>query len=146
MPATRVKSKWASGDLIFEQVNSSAAIEFGVNGTGLDIKFWGDTPSSYMLWDESANTLSFASGTTLAFGGSTVSLQTATVNVAAGGKITVASGGVIDLTGDVDCIIFKDGATSALDPGVSGSIFAGWLNFHVTAASTIVYVPYYASA
>ena len=32
-------------------------ITVGIDGTGYDVKFWGDTASSYMLWDQSEDTL-----------------------------------------------------------------------------------------
>jgi len=59
MPVTLVKSDWSSGNLRFKQVNSSGQIHFGVDDTGLDVKFFGATASSYMLWDESADQLVF---------------------------------------------------------------------------------------
>ena len=143
MPVTLVKSKWSSGNLVFEQVTSGAAIEFGVNGTGLDIKFWGDTASSFMLWDESLNALSFASGTTLAFGGSTISTEAATITMAAGGKLIVASTGLIDLSADVSPLIFMAGASTTKTPTADAP--AGWINVHILAASAAaVAIPYYA--
>jgi len=89
MPVANVKSSWKSGDLVFEKYLATAnpQVEFGIDGTGLDVKFWGDTASAYMLWDESGNALLFAGGAslnlegtiTLALGiGSTTALTTAT--------------------------------------------------------------------
>lgn len=59
MPATLVKSKWSSGNLIFtkEGTGATTGITFGEDGTGLDIKFFGDTSGKYMLWDQSADQL-----------------------------------------------------------------------------------------
>ena len=65
MPVTLVKSGWASGVLVFEQVTSSGAINFGVDDTGLDVKFFGATSGAYMLWDESADELIFAAGASI---------------------------------------------------------------------------------
>ena len=62
MPVTLVKSGWISGNLVFEQKNPSGQIHFGVDGTGLDVKFFGATASAYALWDESADKLLFAGG------------------------------------------------------------------------------------
>lgn len=69
MPVTLVKSKWSSGKLVFEQKSSSGGIEFGVDDTGLDVKFYGATASAYMLWDESANALVTAGVARLTLGG-----------------------------------------------------------------------------
>jgi hypothetical protein len=70
MPVTLVKSKWSSGNLIFHKVGTGATtgITFGEDGTGLDIKFFGDTASAYMLWDQSADSLVFAGGAKLSMG------------------------------------------------------------------------------
>jgi len=59
MSATNVKSKWDSGNLVFQETvaGSGAQVHFGANGTGLDVKFFGATSGKYMLWDESADKL-----------------------------------------------------------------------------------------
>jgi hypothetical protein len=59
MPVTKVSSGWDSGNLIFreETLGNGALIGFGVDGDGLDVKFFGDTSGSYMFWDESADKL-----------------------------------------------------------------------------------------
>ena len=86
MPVTLVKSKWASGVLIFEQVTSSGAIHFGVDDTGLDVKFFGATSGAFTLWDESADELVFGTGAS------------------------------IDITADKVMIDFQDGDASTKDP------------------------------
>ena len=43
--------------------------EYGVSGTGVDVKFWGDTDGDYMLWDQSADALVFVD-TDIKFGDS----------------------------------------------------------------------------
>lgn len=62
MPATAVKSKWSSGNLIFTErvIGNGAQVHFGIDDDGLDVKFCGATASAYMLWDESADALVFA--------------------------------------------------------------------------------------
>lgn len=59
MPVALVKSGWSSGNLVFENKVSggSAAVHFGADDTGLDVKFFGATSGSYALWDESADDL-----------------------------------------------------------------------------------------
>jgi len=41
-------------------VQIDGAVTVGVDGTGLDVKFFGDTSGAYMLWDESADDLVLA--------------------------------------------------------------------------------------
>jgi len=38
-------------------------ITIGIDGTGYDVQFFGDTPGSYMLWDQSEDQLAFVGGT-----------------------------------------------------------------------------------
>jgi len=35
-------------------------VQYGEDGSGLDVKFLGATASAYCLWDESANSLTFS--------------------------------------------------------------------------------------
>ena len=61
MPVTNLKSKWSSGNLVFQETTAGngAQIHFGIDGTGLDVKFFGATSGAYALWDESADKLVF---------------------------------------------------------------------------------------
>jgi len=61
MALSLLKSGWSSGNLIFEKRGSTATtgVHFGVDGTGIDVKFLGDTASSFALWDQSADELVF---------------------------------------------------------------------------------------
>lgn len=72
MAFAALKSYWSSGSLIFQKLTSGAAIgiEFGIDGTGIDVTFRGDTASAYMMWDQSADSLVFAGGAKLAVGSS----------------------------------------------------------------------------
>jgi hypothetical protein len=45
------------------------AVTVGVNGTGYDVKFFGDTAGNYMLWDQSADDLILAGSSSLIVGG-----------------------------------------------------------------------------
>jgi len=47
---------------------STASWNWGSDGTGVDVKFYGDTASAYMVWDQSADALVFAGGATLQVG------------------------------------------------------------------------------
>jgi hypothetical protein len=44
-------------------IDGTGNVDFGVDGTGGDIKFYGDTSSSYMLWDESGDQLRIINAT-----------------------------------------------------------------------------------
>lgn len=59
MSVSNVKARWASGNLSFQKDVAAAQVHFGVDDTGMDVKFFGATASSYMLWDESADALVF---------------------------------------------------------------------------------------
>ena len=50
-----------------EKIVSSKPIEVGINGTGHDVKFFGDTPDQFMLWDQSTDELVLAGDTKLSF-------------------------------------------------------------------------------
>jgi len=65
MSVANVKSKWVSGNLVFSEkvTGNDAAIHFGEDDDGLDIKFFGATSGSYMLWDESSDKLIINAGT-----------------------------------------------------------------------------------
>lgn len=59
MPVTLIKSSWTSGSLQFLQTASAgdAAVNFGEDDTGVDVKMFGATSGSYALWDQSADEL-----------------------------------------------------------------------------------------
>ena len=65
MSIANITSKWVSGNLVFHEdaIGSGAQIHFGEDDDGLDVKFYGATASSYMLWDESADKLIINAGT-----------------------------------------------------------------------------------
>lgn len=47
-------------DLFVKEIASAGkGVEFGVNNKGLDVKFYGETASAYMEWDQSADALVF---------------------------------------------------------------------------------------
>ena len=49
--------KWNAAKLVVEQASVNSAIELGIDGAGIDLKLFGDTAGSYMLWDQSADKL-----------------------------------------------------------------------------------------
>lgn len=100
MGHANIKSTWVSGDLVFQKNASgiNPQIEFGVDDDGLDVKFFGATASAYALWDESADSLTFA-------GGATIDL--------ASGDLTLDAGNLV--LGDNDNVLMGDGSDAALD-------------------------------
>lgn len=54
----------SGGVLSFYRDNASTQLAFGESDSGLDVRFYGDTVSAYVLWDESADTLLGASSAT----------------------------------------------------------------------------------
>ena len=59
----------SGGVMSFYRDNASTQLAFGEDGTGLDVKFYGDTASAYVWWDESADTLYGASSATFEWEG-----------------------------------------------------------------------------
>ena len=49
-------------------VVSTGGITTGVDGTGVDIKMFGDTAGSFALWDQSADSLKFTDSTPITLG------------------------------------------------------------------------------
>ena len=52
-----------SGDTTISGSTFAKAVTVGVNGTGHDVKFFGDTSGKYLLWDQSDDTLQLADNT-----------------------------------------------------------------------------------
>jgi len=53
---------WDGTQFVINALGANSAIHIGVDGAGLDVKFFGDTASSYMLWDQSADKLIINAG------------------------------------------------------------------------------------
>lgn len=60
---------WDGTDLDVTQGTANSAINFGVDGAGIDMKWFGDTASAYMLWDQSQDALIFAGAAGIQFSG-----------------------------------------------------------------------------
>jgi len=126
-----------AGGVVFDETLSVAGattmtgtLTVGVDGTGLDVKFFGDTASAYMLWDESADDLVLAGAAGLSVAGATT--LTGLVTCAAGlrtsavartGTVTgETTGQIAEGTSFVDLTV--DGATKVvgLPQGTLGDI------------------------
>ena len=92
-------------------VQVSGATTFGVDDTGVDVKFFGATASAYLLWDESADKLLTAGGAVvdivkdkLLIGGTAVTTTAAELNVldaVTAGTVTASLGVVVDSNKDI---------------------------------------------
>lgn len=54
-----ISLSWDGTRLNVTQLNTNSEIRWGVDGAGIDQRWYGDTASAYALWDQSADTLIF---------------------------------------------------------------------------------------
>jgi len=54
---------WDGTQFVIDALTADTAIFVGVDGAGLDLKLYGDTASSYALWDQSADKFIIVGGT-----------------------------------------------------------------------------------
>jgi hypothetical protein len=106
----------ATGTTLMQIVTTtgSLAFNFGVDGTGIDVVFYGDTAGSNVTWDQSADSLIFTDSTPLVFGdGSDISAQWDGSNLVI--ATAVADTGAVEFGADdagVDVILYGDTAGS----------------------------------
>ncbi len=125
MPATNVKSGWSTGTLVFSRGTGwtdGKGISFGVDGSGLDIKFFGDTASAYMLWDQSADALVFGGNARLDLTSCTVLATNTDGGII---KAGTSSSPVTEDTADMKFIglYFDNGATSGDNRGIYNRLY-----------------------
>ena len=92
-------------------VQIDGTVTVGVDGTGKDVKFFGDKSGAYLLWDESADKLLTAGGAVvdivkdkLLIGGTAVTTTAAELNVldaVTAGTVTASLGVVVDSNKDI---------------------------------------------
>ena len=92
-------------------VQIDGTVTVGVDGTGKDVKFFGDTSGAYVLWDESADKLLTAGGAVvdivkdkLLIGSTAVTTTAAELNVldaVTAGTVTASLGVVVDSNKDI---------------------------------------------
>jgi hypothetical protein len=109
-------------------VQIDAAVTVGVDGTGQDVKFFGDTSAQYMLWDESADELVLAGDTKLSFhdgaGGENIIAS-------ADGHLEVNVGTTLDITAptvdiNVATLLNIDGDSQFQRSGDNAAFLVGW--------------------
>ena len=119
MGIANVRSKWSGGDLVFygSVTGNGAMIEFGEDDTGLDVKFYGDTASAYVLWDQSDDGLEVAGDARLDFSGATVKAANTDGGII---KAGTSSARVTEDTADMKfmAFYFDNGATSGDNRGM----------------------------
>lgn len=62
---------WDGSKFVVAQAAANSAIEWGVDGAGMDQTWFGDTASTNMKWDQSADSLIFTGAARLVFTGTT---------------------------------------------------------------------------
>jgi hypothetical protein len=98
---------------------------FGVSGTGVDVRFYGDTAGRYISWDQSADQLKFQDNTKLVFGTGLVTDADSDAQIYYDGSNLrlVNEGGVISLEDDVN--VTGNVSGSATSTGSFGALRAG---------------------
>jgi hypothetical protein len=111
-------------------VQIDAAVTVGVDDTGYDVKFFGDTASAYMLWDTSADDLILGGAAKLGIGTSSIS-----------GKLSV-DGGVYAAAGSASGVAYgfypagTYGNTGMFSPAANTVAFATSGGEHMRIASS----------
>ena len=113
MPVANVKSKWSAGNLVFYEsvAGNGASVQFGEDGSGMDMIFRGTTASNYMQWDESADSLLLV-GTAVKF-----SLGSFT-------GAAIGTGSVVSSSATAPFKVFADDGGAAIGSG--SLVRAGW--------------------
>ena len=146
MPVTHINSKWIAGDLHFRQTVAGLdpQIIFGVDDTGLDVKFFGATSGSYMLWDQSNDHLDLEEAT-IQVGARASSGDGVTIVCTDGGQqralmVCADDGGTALAAGWGQAILGSTEiytAVSTGNPSVFGTSGELWVNNSVTTTGNL---------
>jgi hypothetical protein len=115
---------WDATQFVINAAGANSAIHLGVDGAGLDFKFFGDTASAHMLWDQSADALVFA-------GAAYVRPKL---------KVTAKTEDYAVLVGDFGTIFTTRGAGGAVTftlPAASGNS-GQWVEFYCVADQNMI--------
>ena len=123
-------------------------MQVGLDGTGYDVKFFGDTPSAYMLWDESADDLVLAGVAGINVSGTgtiTGTLATAAQGtVTSLGTLTELQVDDININGKVLTMAGSSGDPTVFTAGTNGTLSivttdaaAAAANIQITADGTV---------
>ena len=104
-------------------VQIDATVTVGVDDTGYDVKFFGDTASAYMLWDTSADDLVLAGAAGIDLAGDidvdgTANLDVVDIDGAVDMASTLTLAGNADFNGDLDV----DGTTNLDAVDIDGAV------------------------
>ena len=98
--------------LITQVADGTGSVAFSADGEGMDVKFYGDTASSFMLWDENGQTngalvfdaadIALGDGDLLYFGDSIDFSMTATNTAFTFGSLTTDESGIYSFGADTD--------------------------------------------
>lgn len=67
-----IEITWNGTKLLVSQLTANSAIDFGVDGAGIDLVMYGDTASEKLTWDQSADALVMTAAVSITGQGSTV--------------------------------------------------------------------------
>ena len=95
----------------------NGAINVGVDDTGYDVKFFGDTASAYMQWDASTDDLILGGASTLGIGTVSPLRQLHISNTSANSEIAFTAG-----TSGTSSLLFGDGLTGV-------DVYKGYLQY-----------------
>lgn len=137
---------WDATRLNVTQATVNSEIRWGVDGAGIDQMFYGDTASTYMTWDQSADSLIFADNAKVVFGtGSDIAV---TWNATKLVVSQAAANSAIDLGVDgagIDLVLYGDTASAACtwDQSADSLILSGVakIKLQTIAAATGTAIP-----
>lgn len=116
---------WNNTKLVVSQATANSAIDFGVNGAGIDVVLYGDTASVNATWDQSADSLVFADNAKVVFG--------------TGLDVTIAWDNTdLDITGVADDQVINVGnGTNSFDVKLFGNIATAFLLWEASATNAV---------
>lgn len=82
--AADITVSWDGTRLNVNQLTADSEIRWGIDGAGLDQRWYGDTASAFMLWDQSLDTLSFGGTAKLGVTNRSIGASTAAAGSATG--------------------------------------------------------------
>ena len=118
-------------------VQIDATVTVGVDDTGYDVKFFGDTASAYMLWDTSADDLILAGAAGLVVPDGKLTLGSTAVT-STGAELNIVDGGTSATSttvADADRVVMNDNGTMVQ---VAVTDLAAYFDDEITAMPNLV--------
>ncbi len=128
----------SGGRLIFERESASVGIEYGSDGSGIDMSWWGETAGAKMRWIASSDTLAVTSAD-VTFTGNDFNFASASMS----GKLAV--GGTVYLGGNGTQLQVLEVASRG---AITASAPDHYISIGLIASGSVItaYVPCFASA